>query len=144
VLIQTFSPEHYAIQCATNHDYEAFFEHEMALRAGLGYPPLSHMACLLLQGNARETTADAAGVLRNMMTSMLDAWPGRGKEINVMGPVEAPIAKLKGRYRWQLLVRSKNIGLMRHFLARSENHWTKRFRRSGIRLSIDIDPYNMV
>ncbi|MFO8089135.1 MAG: primosomal protein N' [Desulfatiglandaceae bacterium] len=144
VLIQTFSPEHYAIRCATNHDYKAFFEQEMALRTGLSYPPLSHMACLLLQGDVRQTTMDAAEELRRIMTSMLDAWPDSGRGIKVMGPVEAPIAKLKGRYRWQLLVKSKNIGLMRHFLVRCENHWMKRFRRTGIRLSVDIDPYNMV
>lgn len=144
VLIQTFSPEHYAIRCAMNHDYKTFFEREMALRTELCYPPLSHMACLLLQGNVEKTTANAAEELRTIMTSMLDAWAERGSQIKVMGPVEAPITRLKGKYRWQLLVRSKNVGLMRHFLARCERHWNKRFRKTGVRLSIDIDPYNMV
>jgi primosomal protein N' (replication factor Y) len=144
VLIQTFSPEHYAIKCAMNHDYKTFFEHEMALRTELDYPPMSHMACLLLQGNVRDTTVDAAEELKTIMTSVLDAWLDSGREIKVMGPVEAPIARLKGKYRWQLLVKSRNVGLMRHFLARCENHWNKRFRRTGVRLSIDIDPYNMV
>ncbi|HDR15951.1 MAG TPA: primosomal protein N' [Desulfobacteraceae bacterium] len=144
VLIQTFSPEHYAVRSAMNHDYRAFFEREMALRAGLDYPPLSHMACLLLQGSVRETTADAARELKIIMRSMLDAWLNRGREIKVMGPVEAPIARLKGKYRWQLLVKSKNIGLMRHFLTCSGDCWKNRFRNTSVRLSIDIDPYNMV
>ncbi len=144
VLIQTFSPEHYAVKCAMNHDYRTFFDHEIALRTELGYPPLSHMACLLFQGDAREKTADAAGELKFMMKSMLDSWHARGREIKLMGPVEAPIAKLKGKHRWQVLVRSKNVGLMRHFLIRSEEIWKKRFRSSGVQLSIDIDPYNMI
>ncbi len=144
VIIQSFNPGHYAISTATAHDYQSFFEAERELREQLGYPPFSHLACLTLKGNGREKTEDAARDLNQTIRGVLATWPMRGREIQVLGPAEAPISRLKGKYRWQILVKGKKVSLMRHLLSRVEQRKKKVFQSSGVSLIVDMDPYQMI
>ncbi len=144
VIIQTYNPEHYAIRSATENDYAGFFKEEKELRGQLGYPPFSYLACLRLKGNDSARTAESADQLGRHMKWVLSEWPRRGKEIQVLGPVEAPLSKIKGKYRWQLLVKSKNPALMRVFLGQVEAMKRSQLRSMGVNLVIDIDPYQML
>lgn len=143
VIIQTFNPGHYAIRSATAHDYHGFFEKESSLRKQLGYPPFSSLACLRLKGNSKERTAEAVQRLGADMRAVLSGWPKKGQDIQVLGPVEAPIPKLKGKYRWQILVRSRNIPVLKYFLTHIEQQARKTLRSSGVQLVLDVDPYQM-
>jgi len=144
VIVQTFNPDHYAIAAAKEHDYHGFFEKEKELREQLGYPPFSFMACLRLQGNNKKRTAEMAGWVARTMSSLLKSWPKRGKEIHVLGPVEAPLSKIRGKYRWQIFVRSRKTWLLHAFLERVENLCEKKLNQAGVQLVIDIDPYQML
>jgi len=144
VIIQTFNPEHYAIRTATGHDYLAFFEKEMELRGQLGYPPFCHLACLRLKGNNREKTAEAVRRFSLGARGILTKWPKRGKEIQVLGPAEAPISRLKGKHRWQILIKSKSVSLLQHFLTEIERRYKKGLQTSGVNLVLDVDPYQML
>jgi primosomal protein N' (replication factor Y) len=144
VIVQTFNPEHYAITTAEHHDYKSFFQQEKELREQLGYPPFSHLACLRFQGNNQKTTAAMAQRLGQEMTGILRRWPKRGKEIQVLGPVEAPLAKLKGKYRWQILVKSKGVALLQYFLKEVGGLSKGILRSSGVSMMIDVDPYQML
>jgi len=106
VIIQTFNPEHYAVTSSKDHDYLTFFQKETELREQLGYPPFSYLACLRLQGNSSQTTEAMAQRVGQGIVGVLRQWPKRGKDIQVLGPAEAPLAKLKGKYRWQILIRA--------------------------------------
>jgi primosomal protein N' (replication factor Y) len=144
VIIQTFNPDHYAISTATAHDYQLFFEKEKELREQLGYPPFSRLTCLRLDGNNKEKTAEAAHDLSLKIRAILSKWPKRGKEIQVLGPAEAPISRIKGKYRWQILVKSKNASLLQHLLNEIERLSKKLLRSSGVHLILDVDPYQMI
>ena len=144
VIVQTFNPEHYAICTAKDHDYPSFFRREKELREQLGYPPFSYLACLRVQGNQQEVTAVMAQRVGRRMMGILEKWPRRGKEIKVLGPVEAPLAKLKGKYRWQILVKSEGAGLLHYFLREAEGFARKMLRSSGVNLIMDVDPYQML
>jgi primosomal protein N' (replication factor Y) (superfamily II helicase) len=144
VIIQTFNPDHYAIQAATGHDYPLFFEQERELREQLGYPPFSSLACLKLSGNSRAGTSAAVNRLGLLIKGLLAGWPKRGREIKVLGPVEAPISKIKGKYRWQFLAKCKSGPLLRHFLSRIQERSRKDLKTSGVRLTLDVDPYQML
>ena len=144
VIIQTFNPDHYALITATAHDYPSFFKKENDLRKQLGYPPFSHLACLRLLGNAKRKTADAAQRLSLEIRGILAGWPKRGKEIQVLGPVEAPISKIKGKFRWQILLKSESSSLLHHLLGRIEKSAKKGLKSTGVRLILDIDPYQML
>jgi primosomal protein N' (replication factor Y) len=144
VIIQTFNSEHYAVIAATAHDYPSFFEKERELRAQLGYPPFSHLACLRFHGNNKRKTAEVVKDLSLGIRGIVARWPKRGKEIQVLGPAEAPIARLKGKYRWQILVKSRSVSLLQHFLAEIEGHSRKLLQASGVQLILDVDPYQMI
>ncbi|PKN26992.1 MAG: hypothetical protein CVU64_16775, partial [Deltaproteobacteria bacterium HGW-Deltaproteobacteria-21] len=68
----------------------------------------------------------------------------RGKEVQVLGPAEAPIAKLKGRYRRQILVKCKKAELLHYFLREAETMARRIMRSTGVNLIIDVDPYQML
>ncbi len=144
VIIQTFNPDHYAISTATAHDYQLFFEKEKELREQLGYPPFSRLTCLRLDGNNKRKTAKAAHDLSLKIRTILSKWPKRGKEIQVLGPAEASISRIKRKYRWQILVKSKSASLQQHLLNEIERLSKKTLRSSGVNLILDVDPYQMI
>jgi len=144
VIVQTFNPDHYAIVTARDHDYASFFQRERELREQLGYPPFSYLACLRLQGNNSETTANMSQRVARGARGVLERWPKRGSEIQVLGPAEAPLAKLRGKYRWQILVKCKRAELLHYFLREMDALTRKVLRGSGVSLIVDVDPYQML
>jgi primosomal protein N' (replication factor Y) len=144
VMIQTFYPDHYAVTAARDHDYPTFFQKEIELREQLGYPPFSYLACLRLQGNHKQKTEDMARRMAERMIQVTGSWPKRGKDLQVLGPVEAPLSKLKGKYRWQIFIRSKGPNLLHVFLKKVNEGLRKLLKGSGVSLTIDIDPYQML
>jgi primosomal protein N' (replication factor Y) len=144
VMIQTFYPEHYAVTAARDHDYSAFYQRELELREQLGYPPFSSLACLRVQGNHKKKTEDLARNLAGQMIQVAGSWPKRGKDLQVLGPVEAPLSKLKGKYRWQIFIRSKGPNVLHVFLKKVRDSQKRALRGSGVSLTLDIDPYQML
>jgi len=144
VIIQTFNPDHYAIRASMQHNFELFFHMESRLRRELGYPPFCHLACVRLSGNSRDRTAQAAEQMVNRLQGILGGWPKRGQEIQILGPAEAPIAKLKGKNRWQILVKAQRAGLIQHLLANADKLWRKELQAKGVHLVLDVDPYQML
>jgi primosomal protein N' (replication factor Y) len=144
VIIQSLNPGHYAVTAAQAHDYLTFFESERELRDQLGYPPYSYLACLRFRGNGAQETADMAQRVGSDMNGILARWPRKGKEIQVLGPAEAPLAKLKGKYRWQILVKCKGAGLLHYYLREVGAMSRRILRGSGVSLTFDVDPYQML
>ena len=144
MIVQTFNPAHYAITAAREHDYVSFFKQEMKLREQLGYPPFSYMASLKFQGSGQKETSDLANRVRDGMVGILSKWPKRGKEIQVLGPAEAPLAKLRGKYRWQIFIKSKGAALLHYYLKEVERTTERLLRTSRVSMIIDVDPYQML
>ena len=143
VLIQTYNPDHYAVRAATAHDYAGFFQQEQELRKSLGYPPFASLACLRIQGNHPQRTAEGAQEAGSLLRAALARWPKRGREIQILGPAEAPIPKLMGKHRWQVLLKSRSSSLLRHFLAQVDGTLNKKLKSAGAGLIVDVDPYQM-
>lgn len=144
VIVQTFNPEHYAITTAEKHDFRSFFEKEKALREQLGYPPFSHLACLKLQGNNSKAAVTMAQRMGREISGILKKWPKRGKEIQVLGPAEAPLSKLRGKYRWQILLKCEKAVLLHYLLEEVQGLSRKVLRSSGVSMIVDVDPYQML
>ena len=144
VIIQTFNPDHYVIQTAVNHDFNLFFEKEKNLRQQLHYPPFSNLACLKFQGDDAVKTAATIRELGLQLKKMLKNWPTRGKEIQLLGPVAAPMARLKRKYRWQLLIKCKSSSLLKHFLQEAERVYEQIPGAKQVQFMVDVDPYDML
>ena len=144
VIVQTFNQGHYAIMAATGHDYLSFFTKERELREQLRYPPFSYLACLRFQGKNQKETAEMANKIGSEIKAILKRWPKRGNEIQILGPVEAPLAKLKNKHRWQILIKSKGTELLHFLLKEVEGLSGNILRKRGVTMIIDVDPYQML
>jgi primosomal protein N' (replication factor Y) len=101
VLVQTYHPEHYAIQCAAAHDYAGFVAREMQFRRWMHYPPSSALANVIVQGETlEEASAWAATLGRWFESANLD-------KVRVLGPAVAPIARLKRIYRFHFVLKAE-------------------------------------
>jgi len=144
VIIQTYNPSHYAIRAARDHDYEGFFSREIELRRQLNYPPFSSIVNLRFQGNSKSKTEQIAGQMKMRISDILKKHLRSKKEIEVLGPVEAPIAKIKGKYRQQILIKSRRPAYLNQLLNEIDRISSQILGPSGVRLIIDVDPYQMI
>ncbi len=138
VLIQTFNPGQYALLKARRHDYAGFYREEIASREALSYPPFSRLICLRMSCRSRERGASAAEKLGRLARSL--AAEKGPPPIDVIGPAEAPVAKIKGRYRWQLLLKGKHVTNL-HALARD---LYEQSAHSGLDVRVDVDPVHFL
>ena len=130
VIIQSYSPEHYAIQAAAKHDYASFYDKEIAYRRQLRQPPFSRLACLIYSHTSDALCQREAERMRRLLIGEIDS---RGiADLNVIGPAPAFIHRLRGRFRWQLILRGSELST---FLAQIPipQGW-----------SVDIDPVTIL
>ena len=134
VIVQTYDPEHYAIMFASKHDYEGFYEEEVKTRKSLGYPPFGSLINVVVHGESEKSVEEVSRELVKFLKKRLPA-------DEVFGPAKAPIVKLKNNYRYQILLKGSKIDVLRKAVVESAASIVK---LGGVRISIDIDPYNML
>ncbi|MCD6497980.1 MAG: primosomal protein N' [Deltaproteobacteria bacterium] len=135
VVIQTYNPQHHAVLAAKNHDYEAFYQAEIRLRKELGYPPTGYLAAVRFEGKEE---ADVARTANEVATWLKDHAQRRA---DILGPSQAPLARLRGNSRWHLLVKTQD----RPFLHRLMSEFTATTKaQHGVRATLDIDPQDML
>lgn len=133
IVIQTFHPDHYAIQAALKHDDEAFAEQEMRFRRIFHYPPYTRMTQLLVRGKRRESVAqDAERIARRLEQRLA------GEEVRISGPAPAPFERLQGKWRYQLLVRGRSPGRLRTAVQ------SALATKLSSEVAIDVDPYQLL
>ena len=135
VILQTRLPHHYAVACALREDYEGFYREELERRKQLGFPPFSRLALLVFSGIRPEKTEEAARESASFLASL-----GRAE---VLGPAPAPLPRLAGRYRWQVLLRSLRSSALDQVL-RAFLREKSRLVPSGISVTLDRDPEELL
>jgi primosomal protein N' (replication factor Y) len=138
VIVQTLQPEHLSLRCAAQHDYRAFVEHELAGRRELGYPPFARLVQIRCEG---ENPQAVERIVRAVATHVEDV---AEKGVEVLGPTPAPIERLRRRYRWQLLVRSRNGAAARRAARAAYDAVRRTARTADVRVLVDVDPYGML
>jgi primosomal protein N' (replication factor Y) (superfamily II helicase) len=136
VIVQTYFPEEIAINYAQKHDYEAFYANEITSREDLKYPPFSKLSRILVEGTdenlARSVIYEIALFIKKMQV----------KELLVLGPTPAAIAKIDTWSRFNMLLKSPNPKLQTAVLAQVRSAFAK--QPKSIRVVVDVDPYNML
>jgi primosomal protein N' (replication factor Y) len=132
--LQTHQPEHPVMKALVACDREAFYATEIEARERSGYPPFGRLASLIISAGDRPTAEGYARALAAI--APLD------ERIKVLGPAEAPLAVIKGRYRFRLLVKSARgvdlSGYLREWLAAGPK------TRGNLKLEIDVDPQSFL
>ena len=137
VIIQTFNPGHYALRHASDHDYLSFYEEEIEFRKALKYPPFGQIINLrlssakkaVLDETARELGRDARGLCA-----------GYENVLEIIGPAESPLAKIRGEHRQQMMIKGRDNRRMHSIADRLlKNHAT-----STVKITVDVDPENFM
>jgi primosomal protein N' (replication factor Y) len=136
VLVQTRSVTHPALQAAARHDYEGFATRELELRRSPAYPPTVGLVNVLVSGTQEVRVAEAAIEVSRWLHGVIAA---RAPTVELVGPAPAPLARLKDRWRWHLLLRSPDRALLGR-LARYAARRAPVGRAGGMRLVVDRDP----
>ncbi len=139
VIIQTYAPNHYSIRAARDQDYARFMRRELELRRDLMYPPFARLAMVRIEGVEPHLVRRTAEAVANALAQ--DSTPDG---FRVLGPAPAPIERIKQRYRWQVMVKSRELKPMRAAIAAMRGEVGASAERDDIHLAIDIDPVRML
>ncbi|MFN8511758.1 MAG: primosomal protein N' [Thermomicrobiales bacterium] len=130
VIVQSYTPEHYAIQAALGHDYPDFYREELDFRRRHRYPPFSRLARFVFR-HADEAVCSREGEALSRAVALAAQHAGL-TDLDIMGPTPCFAAKMRDLYQWQLIIRSGDLdAVLRHL--RVPPSWT-----------IDVDPVSML
>ncbi len=139
VLVQTYNPDAEPVRRMLVHDFEGFAEGELARRRALSWPPYTRMASVRLEGESPEQTASVARFLGDYLGRHM---PPSSWGVRLLGPAVAPIARIRGKTRWQMLLKGPTHAALAPLLARLEAKLVD--IPSAVRVTIDVDPAAML
>jgi primosomal protein N' (replication factor Y) (superfamily II helicase) len=135
VIIQTFLPQHECITMATEQNFEEFFKRELHRRQALGYPPAKKLMLVRVSHPDRGATSRLASRVAEALRRQ-----GKGR-ITLLGPAESPLARLRNRFRWQMLIKASRIGDLQSIALTVQ----QRIRvPTGAKILFDVDPQDML
>jgi len=139
VLVQTYNPDHYAIAAARHHDYHRFYQQELAARRENLYPPFVELANIVFSDQQEDK---ALTVARQAAVSLQDMGVlFKQGEVQFLGPAEAPLHKLRGRYRYQILIKAPDMPRLQETI----QELTGRLGDTGATtVVVDIEPIDMM
>ena len=141
VIIQTFSPDHYSLQFAKEHDYDNFFKAELFDRKSLLYPPYSRLINIIFKGPDEKRVETVA-------TRIAENLPRRSS-YRILGPTPAQMSKIQNNYRWQIILMSDKQNDaggrdMKQALRDALAHFKEKHRATKVQISIDVDPMSIL
>jgi primosomal protein N' (replication factor Y) (superfamily II helicase) len=136
VIIQTAFPDHYAINFAIAQDYEAFYRAEIDFRQRFHYPPVTTMIAVLLRGDDEGRVERSASELGKRIERAVAGI----EDVRLQGPAPAPLARIKGSYRFQILVRSSRRAALRNAVDAAVTG----YQPKGVDVTLDVDPLNLM
>ncbi len=133
VIVQAYYADHHAIRFACEHDFPGFAARELAYRRAMNYPPYASLATIVVKDRAFDRARAQADEVGRILRG------GAGRSLQVLGPAPAPLERLRGEYRVQLLVKAAERRELREALDRMLRELERRkVRTEGI--AIDVDP----
>lgn len=154
-IIQTYHPSHHAVQAVTEPDESRFVSIELSHRVALGFPPAVHLIALHVSGVRESIVQDAATTWVTRLTDRVSSYNRTTAHITdasmadktgplmVLGPAPAPVARLRGRYRWQILIKATDREVALQTIRWSVEEMERTFRRRSVKFDVDVDPIEM-
>jgi len=136
VLIQTINPDHYAIQCAAQQDYEKFYRKEIEFRRLMYYPPFGSLANIIIRSTNEEDALSRSAALGRLLSPAPEG-------VRVMGPAPAPVLRVKSEYRYQVLLKTASRKRLSEVLADIRRFATAE-KWGPANLAIDVDPMTLL
>lgn len=142
VVIQTYNPKHPSIRHTVQNDYRGFAQFELEERRDLHYPPAWRMAMLRIQGMDATDTRLCANRLVQRAQALQNQNPSYAEALSVLGPAQAPLFKLRGKFRYQVMIKCDSTQRLHRFCRQlfSKDDWIP----AKTKVQIDIDPFQML
>ncbi len=137
VMVQTFNPDHPAIVAATRHDYQSFATAELEHRREFSWPPFGILARYVVRGPVEAIARE----MSENLASLAENWPGLQPDCRVIGPAEAPITKLRGKYRFHFLMHCQEEQRLHDWVAYVEAQTPE---IEDVQHIVDVDPQEML
>jgi len=140
VFVQTYLPNHYALQFAQRHDFLGFAAQELQERRLRRYPPFACISLVRFSGEDMAKVGEAARKAASVLQGL-----DRDGQVHVVGPVMAPLSYIRNRFRMQIMIRTEQRSRMQRYLsAAGPRLWNELKGGKGVRWSIDVDPQNLM
>jgi len=136
VILQTRVPTHPSITHTTQHDFVGFAESEIAIRRDLGYPPFQKLLRIIISGEDRSVALKYASDIASLAVDY-----GEQHQVLVLGPAPAPIEKVRGLWRYHILVKSPSGPVLQNVMRQVKRDCSG---NRAIRVAFDLDPHDML
>jgi primosomal protein N' (replication factor Y) len=137
VLIQTYNPDHYALAHVRTHDPDAFAAEELHVRERAGTAPYASQILLWASSPSERQAERVAQTLAERLQALVSG------DLQILGPAEAPIKKLAGRYRWMVLLKGSRIGPLQRIVTQGLEDPALKLGPED-RIAVDVDPYSVL
>jgi len=133
VIVQTYNPDHYSINMALTHNYRSFYDREIEFRKELNYPPISNLIIILVRGKDEEKVMEASEKIVSLLRREIS-------QATILGPTPAVLHKIAGKYRWQIIIKTREMKCISEFFQRHQLG----FEWKGVEINVDVDPLSML
>ncbi len=134
VIIQTYNPDNFCIECSKEQDYEKFYNAEIVLRKQLKYPPFCDIIVIGISGANENQIKNVSNLIYSNIAKLYK------KNFAIYKPLPAPIDKIKNKYRWRIIMKCK----LDNNIIDTINSSLNNINTTKVRISIDVNPNNMM
>ncbi|HAM82193.1 primosomal protein N' [Ornithinibacillus bavariensis] len=138
VIVQSYTPDHYSIQLASEYDFEKFFLYEMQIRKKFRYPPYVYLALITVSHQNHVKAVQITSRIAQLLLKVV------GKDTIVLGPTPSPIARMKDRYRYQCMIKYKNEPELRSTIKKVMDLYADEMRKEDLSITVDMQPYHLM
>lgn len=138
VIIQTYNPTHYSITSGKSQDYHEFYQQELAVRKLMDYPPFSSFIRILISDFKEKTVISCSEKIGQVMQTNFK------NRLEILGPAQAPISKIKNRFRWQIILKGNDLEFLRNAARYGLKQVIKEETSKTLRVIIDVEPQSIL
>src|SRR5699024_1994733 len=138
VIIQTYTPDHYSIELASEYNFNAFMQKEMAVRKKFQYPPYYFLALITITHENQVKVIQTAQSVAQYLIQRV------GPGTVILGPTPSPIPRIKNRYRFQCMIKYKNEPFLRDYIEQIRQQLDKDINKNGLQMIVDMQPYHLM
>jgi len=138
VIVQTYTPDHYSIDLASQYNFNEFYKREMSMRKAFKYPPYYYLALITV---SHENHAKAVQTTQQIVQLLLE---NVSNNTVVLGPTPSPIPRIKDRYRYQCMIKYRDEPHLREYMNKIRSIFSDEVRKNDLLITVDMQPYHMM
>lgn len=138
VIVQTYTPEHYSIQLASEYNFEEFYKKEMAIRRTFQYPPYYFLALITISHENHVKAVQSAQTVAQKLLQRIH------QGTIILGPTPSPIPRIKDRYRYQCMIKYRKEPELRRYIREIIESLADEIRKNDLQIIVDMQPYHMM